>query len=38
MKCGGWNDPDLEDAIAIYDDPAQILANYEQTVFAQGEF
>lgn len=25
LRCGGWPDPDLKDAIAIYDDPAQLL-------------
>jgi HAD superfamily hydrolase (TIGR01509 family) len=35
LRCGGWDDPDLKGAIVIYDDPAEILANYEQSVFAQ---
>ncbi len=26
-RCGGWKDRDLEGAVGIYDDPADILAN-----------
>ncbi len=28
VRCGGWSDQDLKDALAIYDDPADLLANY----------
>ncbi len=28
VRCGGWNDKDLKGAIAIYDDPADLLANH----------
>jgi HAD superfamily hydrolase (TIGR01509 family) len=31
LRCGGWNDTDLRGAIAIYDDPADLLANYHQS-------
>jgi HAD superfamily hydrolase (TIGR01509 family) len=35
VRCGGWKDRDLEGAAGVYEDPADILANYDQ-VF-QGE-
>ena len=28
LRSGGWSDDDLEGAVAIYDDPADLLANY----------
>lgn len=28
VRCGGWEDARLRDAIAIYDDPADLLAHY----------
>lgn len=28
FRCGGWDDEDLHGAVAIYDDPADLLANY----------
>ena len=28
LRCGGWGDADLEGALAIYDDPADLLAHY----------
>lgn len=28
VRCGGWSDPELAGALAVYDDPADILANY----------
>jgi len=31
LRCGGWNDPDLKGAIAIYDDPADLLAHYDES-------
>jgi HAD superfamily hydrolase (TIGR01509 family) len=36
LRCGGWKDEDLGDAVAIYDDPADLLANYDQSPFANG--
>lgn len=27
LRCGGWKDIDLRDAVAIYDDPADLLVN-----------
>lgn len=29
LRCGGWADDDLSGAIAIYDDPADMLARYD---------
>ncbi len=28
-RCGGWTDGDLAGAVAIYDDPADLLAGYD---------
>ena len=30
LRCGGWGDEDLKGAIAIHDDPAELLARYDQ--------
>ena len=29
FRCGGWSDDDLRGAIAIYNDPADLLAQYD---------
>jgi HAD superfamily hydrolase (TIGR01509 family) len=34
VRCGGWRDEDLEGAIAIYDDPADLLARFDDSPFA----
>jgi HAD superfamily hydrolase (TIGR01509 family) len=34
VRCGGWADADLKGAIAIYDDPANLLAHYDQSPLA----
>ncbi len=31
LRCGGWDDDGLAGAAAIYDDPADLLAHYEQS-------
>jgi HAD superfamily hydrolase (TIGR01509 family) len=31
FRCGGFDDEQLKDAIAIYDDPADLLENYERS-------
>lgn len=31
LRCGGFDDTQLADALAIYDDPADLLAHYEQS-------
>jgi HAD superfamily hydrolase (TIGR01509 family) len=35
LRSGGWGDAELEGALAIYDDVADLLAHYEQSPFAQ---
>lgn len=35
LRCGGWSDEDLRDAIAIYDDPLDLLTHYDQSPLAQ---
>lgn len=30
VRCGGWNDDELGDANAIYNDPADILAHFSE--------
>lgn len=34
LRCGGWDDDALSDAVAIYQDPADLLENYERSPFA----
>lgn len=29
LRCGGFSDQDLKDTVALYDDPSNILANYD---------
>ena len=36
LRCGGWGDEELKDAVAIYDDPADLLANYAGSPFGNG--
>jgi HAD superfamily hydrolase (TIGR01509 family) len=31
LRCGGWDDAALEQATEIYDDPADLLANYDRS-------
>ena len=35
LRCGGWGDDDLGGAAAIYEDPADLLAQYETSPFAR---
>ncbi|MEX0891291.1 MAG: HAD family hydrolase [Gemmatimonadota bacterium] len=35
VRCGGWGDADLEGAMAVYDDPAAILARWEESPFGR---
>ena len=35
VRCGGWNDSALAGAIAIYDDPADLLAHYDSSPLSQ---
>lgn len=34
VRCGGWQDDDLGGSLAIYDNPADLLAHYEASPFA----
>lgn len=36
LRCGGWGDDELGDAVAVYDDPADLLARYAESPFAAG--
>jgi HAD superfamily hydrolase (TIGR01509 family) len=36
LRCGGWwDDHSLRDAIAIYDDPADLMVHYDETPFGR---
>lgn len=35
LRCGGWSDRDLAGAVAIYNDPADLLAHYDESPLAQ---
>ncbi len=37
VRCGGWRDEDLQGALAVYDDPADLLAHYEESPLGRGE-
>ncbi len=37
FRSGGWSAQDLTKAIAVYDDPADLLAHYETSVFVTGK-
>jgi HAD superfamily hydrolase (TIGR01509 family) len=36
LRCGGWSDKDLSGAIAIYNDPADLLAHYDESPLVRG--
>lgn len=36
VRCGGWGDEDLRGAVAIYDDPADLLAHYRDSPLGEG--
>ena len=36
LRCGGWNDRELQGAIEVHDDPAGLLRLYEQSILATG--
>jgi len=37
LRCGGWKDADLAGAIAIYNDPADLLAHYDASPLRRGK-
>jgi len=34
VRCGGWTAPDLKGALAVYNDPADLLAHYDEWALA----
>lgn len=34
FRCGGWSNSDLSEAIAIYNDPADLLTHYDSSPLA----
>lgn len=36
VRCGGWSDETLRGAVAVYDDPADLLAGYDGSVLGRG--
>jgi phosphoglycolate phosphatase-like HAD superfamily hydrolase len=36
LRCGGWRDAALDGALAIYDDPHQLLSQFDDSPFASG--
>jgi HAD superfamily hydrolase (TIGR01509 family) len=34
LRCGGWGDAELGDAVAVYDDPADLLRRYQESPYA----
>jgi HAD superfamily hydrolase (TIGR01549 family) len=36
VRCGGWGDRDLAGAVAVYDNPADLLAHYDASPLARG--
>jgi HAD superfamily hydrolase (TIGR01509 family) len=34
LRCGGWDMPELEGAVAVYNDPADLLAQYDTSPLA----
>ncbi|HYW06842.1 MAG TPA: HAD family hydrolase [Longimicrobium sp.] len=37
LRCGGWSAEELGDAAAVYRDPADLLAHYDESPFAAAE-
>jgi HAD superfamily hydrolase (TIGR01509 family) len=35
VRCGGWGDEDLAGAVAVYDDPADLLAHFDESPLAR---
>jgi phosphoglycolate phosphatase-like HAD superfamily hydrolase len=34
LRCGGWGNADLSGALAIYDNPIDLLAKFDQSPFS----
>lgn len=37
LRCGGWEDADLDGALAVYDHPADLLAHYDSSPMSSAE-
>lgn len=37
FRCGGWKDSDLKQAVAVYNDPADLLNNYDTSPLVKDE-
>ncbi len=37
VRCGGWDDTGLSGAVAVYDDPAHLLAHYDESPLGKKE-
>jgi HAD superfamily hydrolase (TIGR01549 family) len=35
LRCGGWNDQELDGAFEVYDDPADLLTHYTESPFGR---
>lgn len=35
VRCGGWGDEDLRDAVAVFDHPADLLAHWDESPFGR---
>jgi hypothetical protein len=38
VECGGWTREDLKGAMEVYAAPAEILARYDESIFAHLRF
>ncbi len=36
VRCGGWGDANLANAVEVYDSPADLLAQYDKSPFSKG--
>jgi HAD superfamily hydrolase (TIGR01509 family) len=36
LRCGGWSDANLANAVAVYENPADLLAHYDSSPFVKG--
>lgn len=36
LRCGGWSDRELKGAAEVYQDPADLLGNYESSILSRG--
>lgn len=36
LRCGGWSDRELRGAAEVYDDPADLLNNYDRSLLSRG--